>query len=86
MQVPGCPAERTAELHEKMAERLKREAPHPDQSDEILSDAFRLAWGRDPRPEELSRAQRFMGEPVAQDALTDFCHVLLNSSEFLYVD
>ncbi|MGV3485468.1 MAG: DUF1553 domain-containing protein [Planctomycetaceae bacterium] len=71
---------------EKMAERLTREAAHRDQPATILSDAFRLTWGREPTDDELSQAQQFTGEPLSQDGLTDFCHVLLNSSEFLYVD
>jgi hypothetical protein len=62
--------------------------------------AFRLAFGRSPEPDETTEALEFLGRqarstgaaPHRSDvmadhtALADFCHVLLNSNEFLYVD
>jgi hypothetical protein len=47
-----------------------------------------LAIGRPPREEEQSAAVRFLqtNPATSGDALVDFCHVLLNSNEFLYVD
>lgn len=61
--------------------------------DELLRHAFRLAWGRSPLESELSSAHRFIEAATAEDhwtfdrdRLVDFCHVLLNSNEFLYVD
>jgi hypothetical protein len=53
--------------------------------------AYRLAFGRSPSPNELALAIAFLnqngGSKAAVDpALIDLCHVLLNASEFLYVD
>ena len=76
---------------EKTAERL---AKHDfAASDQMLRYGFRLFWGRPPTESELSSARHFIAAAQAEepgkfdrDRLTDFCHVLLNSSEFLYVD
>lgn len=77
----------------KFGENLQEE--HQGESTEsLLADAFERTWGRQPNAEEQSSALTFLGAadagaPVADippDALTDFCHVLLNSNEFLYVD
>ncbi len=75
----------------KLAEQLaKKEYATPD---EMLSHAFRLTWGRSPSASELSSAHRFIAAASAEeqwtfdrDLLVDFCHVLFNSNEFLYVD
>jgi hypothetical protein len=78
----------------KLAERLVREAPGGEDSRVRL--AYRLVVARDATVPELQRAVDFIyerrgkSEPVdlakADAALVDFCHVLLNSNEFLYVD
>ena len=70
---------------EKIAQRLSQEAAGQD-PEQVLSTAFRLTWGRAPSPDEMSQALRFVGEPMRQDSLVDFCHALLNSNEFLYLD
>ena len=56
--------------------------------DERITTAYRLAYGRSPTAEETRGATEFLQSGAAdeKDALVDFCHVLLNSSEFLYVD
>jgi cytochrome c553 len=56
--------------------------------DERISTAYRLAYGRPPTGDEARFATEFLQSTAAdeKDALVDFCHVLLNSSEFLYVD
>lgn len=66
-----------------------------------IQRAFQLAFGREPEPEEQADALEFLRRQAdrvkestgkakpksAPDAaLTDFCHTLLNTSEFLYVD
>jgi hypothetical protein len=75
----------------KLAARLGQR-PDATPSD-TLRDAFRLAWGREPTTFELGRAMEFVcADPTVEqpvidaENLIDFCHVLLNSSEFLYVD
>ena len=47
--------------------------------------AFLLTWGRQPSTAELESARNFLADGDEQ-ALADFCHVLFNSNEFLYVD
>jgi hypothetical protein len=56
--------------------------------DERVGAAYRLAYGRPPNAEESRAAVEFLQNHPAKDsdALTDWCHVLLNASEFLYVD
>jgi len=54
-----------------------------------LSHAFVRTWGRKPSDTELSRAVEFVVNDdgvFEEDRLVDFCHVLFNSNEFLYVD
>jgi hypothetical protein len=61
---------------------------------ELLRAAFRRTWGRQPSDSELAMASEFVergarsGQGGGSDPnqLVDFCHVLLNSSEFLYVE
>jgi hypothetical protein len=55
---------------------------------ERVTSAYRLAYGRPPSESEKQTAIEFLQSNSAQSdqALVDFCHVLLNSSEFLYVD
>jgi len=77
-----------------LAERLVREAPGGEDSRVRL--AYRLAIARDATVSELERAVNFIYERRGEAgpaelakvdaALVDFCHVLLNSNEFLYVD
>jgi hypothetical protein len=63
--------------------------------DEQVTRAWRLAFGRDPRPAERIAAVAHLERQTALfarrldpviDALTSLCHVLLNANEFLYVD
>jgi hypothetical protein len=68
------------------ARRLERE---PSATiEQRATTAYSLAFGRAPTADELDAATTFLQSSPAQnqDALVDFCHVLLNSNEFLYVD
>ncbi len=79
-------------------ERAKKLALYVQQSalstsEETLAYAFRLTWGRPPTDVELTESLEFLGTAPEQAAtsidgekLIDFCHVLLNSNEFLYID
>jgi hypothetical protein len=80
-------------------ERLAQESPTEANRDRVtgpIVQAFRLAYGREPDHGELSQAVDFLSTQArrvtsqaasaAREALIDFCHALLNSSEFLYVD
>ncbi len=62
-------------------------------TDQLLQSAFRSTIGRTPNDREKHRAADYLGcslpdEPktIEQTKLTDFCHILFNSNEFLYVD
>lgn len=53
--------------------------------------AYQAAFGRAPKAEERMAAAQFLKQnPVAtgdpEQAFVDFCHVLLNANEFIYVD
>ncbi|MBC8355681.1 MAG: PSD1 domain-containing protein [Planctomycetes bacterium] len=75
----------------KLAEQLAKDKSTA--VDEMLQRAFRVAWGRMPTETELSNSLTFIAVASGEDQpsfdrdrLIDFCHVLLNSNEFLYVD
>ena len=57
-----------------------REAPDGPAAQVRL--AYRLAFARQPAEDETTFAQRF----VTEHGLVQFCVVLLNASEFLFVD
>ncbi len=59
-----------------------------DDEAEGVRAAFRLAYGRPPTEAEAAEARSFLRQHSADRpaAWTDFCHALLNSNEFLYVD
>jgi hypothetical protein len=83
-----------------LATRLERLEPRSTDDQDRIVLAYRLALGRPPEPEEIAAADVFLAcqsrlpQPNARHsnlaadhaALVDFCHVLLNSNEFLYVD
>jgi hypothetical protein len=79
-----------------LAERILREAPANDA--DRVGFAFRLVFGREPRPAESAKVVRFVAAIVAEDAAarkdraaavkaawTQVALVLLNSNEFVYV-
>jgi hypothetical protein len=53
-----------------------------------VSFAYALTYGRSPAESEAKDAVQFLltNSARSDDALVDFCHVLLNSNEFLYID
>jgi hypothetical protein len=80
---------------QSFAARIERlTAGSAGQRDRIIL-ACRLAMGRPPEPDEVEDAAAFIerakaAHPRRRDpdhsGLVDFCHVLLNSNEFLYID
>ncbi len=66
------------------AQALHARASDPGQA---VSLALYQAWGRPGTPAELAAARRLLPAeaPLDTEALTDLCHVLPNSSEFLYL-
>jgi mono/diheme cytochrome c family protein len=64
----------------RFAERLKREAP--DDVAAQVRRAYALAFARKPAEDEVAFAKSFIDER----GLDQFCIVIFNSSEFMYVD
>jgi hypothetical protein len=70
----------------------------------LVTEAYRLAWGRLPSSEEVELGLRFLSNQtdallaqqpadrekgqttIHADAIADFCHALLNTNEFLFLD
>ncbi len=84
-------SEYTLQLATKFGGRLRK--LEPKGVEVALSYGFRTAWGREPTPEELARAVAYVFPDHAEDkskmdshSLIDFCHILFNANEFLYVD
>jgi hypothetical protein len=67
-------------MADRFAGRLRREAG--DNTNRQIVHAYRLAYGRDPRPPELKTAR----QAVDTHGLAVLCRAIFNSSEFLYVD
>lgn len=73
-------------LARAFAQRLQAEVGRAPVA--VVERAYRLALGRAPRPDELSLGRAFLEEPGVsfEDTLSDFCLVLFNLDEFLYVE
>ncbi len=83
-----------------MATRLERLEPSAADHRDRIVFAYRMALGRQPEPDEIAEVMTFINRQANllpssakrsnteadHSALVDFCHVLLNSNEFLYVD
>jgi hypothetical protein len=83
-----------------LAGRLERVFPSSIDAEGRIGLAYRVALGRVPKPDEIDQALSFLerqagllpqttGQPDPageHGALVDFCHVLINSNEFFYVD
>ncbi len=74
----------------ELAQRVQSDGATPEAA---VRQAVRLAWGREPTESELARSLDFVvtadaaGDPqLDSERMADFCHVLFNSGEFLYVD
>ena len=64
------------------SEKLQRSSLAETKSKVAL--AYRCAWGRPATEEEIRLGMTYLRQPGA--TLGDFCHALLNTNEFLYVD
>lgn len=78
-------------LAELFAERVRKEAG--DQPERQIARAYWLALGRAPDEDEkatslqaLSRFRQMEKPQHEQKALASFCHALVNSAAFLYID
>ena len=70
---------------ELLVTRLMKEE---DTLEKQVERAFLLVWNRLPSAEAIADAREFVGEDekLAKQRLVDFCHVLFNSNQFLYLD
>ncbi|HZL36267.1 MAG TPA: DUF1549 and DUF1553 domain-containing protein [Tepidisphaeraceae bacterium] len=75
-----------------LAARVRGEEASAD-AESLVNAVYHLAYGRAPGADELQAAVGFLNRPGKDNEadtpdanLVDFCHVILNSSEFLYVD
>ena len=68
------------------AERLRR-SHKTATPDELVHQAFLLAYTREPDTDESHRLATFLASaPPGEDRLSGLCRVLLNSNEFIYID
>lgn len=68
-----------------MAARVRKLAG--DEPAAQIETAWRLAFGRSPGDASRQTATAFLTRsPTDENALRDYCHVLLNANEFVYVD
>lgn len=65
---------------EKFASRVA--AAHPSDVRSQVTEAYRLAFGRDPSEQETELGEQF----IARHDLFRFCRTLFNANEFLYID
>lgn len=81
-------------VHQQSAVLAKRIGTKRDRSEQV-TQAWRFALGRSPKPNEMTvalshlerQARIYSQRPdPALDALTSLCHVLLNTNELMYVD
>ncbi len=70
-----------------LADRIRQDIGHDDPPARV-ERAFRLALGRPPDQKEKDRAVLFLvaNRSDNPEALTDFCHALINLNEFVFVD
>ncbi len=86
------------EFAEERAQRLGTDilAQHGSDDAGLVTHVYRSAWGRNPTSEEVRLGVKFVTEQTARlkakgddarkSAVIDFCHAVLNTNEFLYVD
>jgi hypothetical protein len=72
----------TLERGERLAEQLQGCCCEDEK--ELIVRAYRLVWGRPPVEEEIQLGRRFLD--AKNNRLADFCHALLNTNEFLFID
>jgi hypothetical protein len=73
-----------ADLARALAERITREVPGGMARDRIVR-LYEIAVGRPPTTEEVEIGSTFLAEPAA-DAWARYCHLLMSTNEFVYVD
>jgi uncharacterized protein DUF1553/uncharacterized protein DUF1549 len=77
------------ERAQRLGADLAKQFPSDDAG--LAARAYRVAWGRPATDDEVKLAVKFLASQAAalhsrDAAVADFCHALLNTNEFLYVD
>jgi hypothetical protein len=57
-----------------------------DGLEERVVTAYEIALGRSPEVEEIQLVQSFMSGSTNLESWTDFCHILINTNEFVYIN
>ncbi|HWB07653.1 MAG TPA: DUF1553 domain-containing protein [Pirellulales bacterium] len=73
------------DLAAALSERILRDVSEEDQSRRI-DRLYQIVLGRPPTPAEIDIGQRLLEESVGTDGWTRYCHVMLCTNEFVYVD
>jgi hypothetical protein len=63
----------------------------PSDDAALAARAYQMTWDRPAAEDEVKLAVKFLAAQTAvlhsrEAAVADFCHALLNSNEFLYID
>ncbi|HEV3446335.1 MAG TPA: DUF1549 and DUF1553 domain-containing protein [Gemmataceae bacterium] len=71
-------------------------AAHHGDAQGLVAGAYRAAWGRQASDEEIRLGLKFLHDQAErlslsngekkEEIVADFCHVLMNANEFLYID
>ncbi|HEV3343823.1 MAG TPA: DUF1553 domain-containing protein, partial [Pirellulales bacterium] len=73
------------DLAAALAERIVREVSEEDDSRRI-ERLYQIVLGRSPTATEVEIGRRLLADSVGTDGWTRYCHVLLCTNEFVYVD
>jgi hypothetical protein len=73
------------ELAGALAERVAREVPSAHDLARI-DRIYRIAIGRGPSLDELEIARELLGKQPDAEAWSRYCHVVLCTNEFIYID
>lgn len=74
-----------ADLATALAERIAREIPH-GAARERIGRLYEITLTRPPTPDEVEIGLQFLAEPAADDAWARYCHLVLCTNEFMYLD
>ncbi|HEY2252334.1 MAG TPA: DUF1549 and DUF1553 domain-containing protein [Planctomycetaceae bacterium] len=74
-----------AELAKSLAERIIREMPTGTTGERMVR-LYEITLGRPPTPAEVDLGLAFVAEPATADAWARYCHLLVCTNEFMYVD
>src|SRR4029450_11810485 len=73
------------ELATALAERVARDVPTGGDSERIHR-LYEITLGRAPAPTEVEIGLQFLADPAHVSAWARYCHLLVSTDEFIYVD